>query len=133
MSLMMVSQTLCAEKLSRACVHFPRYRRAPGVDDRAAKRDNGFGTADEPRCGGFDECSSRPAGPASFHRAYHLAKQRREIPASAATCAIGRPASTRSHSRRRPAVRQRCVRVACHVDRLLVSDSSAFADWCLGS
>lgn len=25
-------------------------------------------------------------------RAYHLAKQRREIPASAATCAIGRPA-----------------------------------------
>lgn len=39
-----------------------------------------------------------------YQRAYHFARQGREIPAPAATCAVGRPASTRRHERRRPSV-----------------------------
>jgi len=58
---------------------------------------------------GADGRSSRPAAPSACQRAYHLARQRREIPASAATWAIGRPASTRSHSLRRPDGGQGCA------------------------
>ena len=50
---------------------------------------------------GREEWSSRPSSPCVRHRAYHFARQRREIPASAAMCAMGRPASTRRHNRRR--------------------------------
>lgn len=51
---------------------------------------------------GRGEWSSSPFSPCARQRAYHLARQRRENPASAATCAIGRPEPTRSHGRRRP-------------------------------
>lgn len=51
---------------------------------------------------GREEWSSSPFSPCARRRAYHLARQRREIPAPAAACALGRPASIRRHRRRRP-------------------------------
>lgn len=71
-----------------------------GVDRPVRDHDSAWRPPGE-RCG-RDDWSIRPPSPSSVHRPYHFARVARLIPASVATCAIGRPASTRSQRRRLP-------------------------------